>query len=638
MTDTSVITEIGKWFAGSITPALNWIALDGNGPGLALIVLIAGAGCLTYIIISGYLDLRLIYRANQALTQERVKCEQSYFSEDYNKICQDMAKIKKISNVWDEFVETLIKPENSETKIPFKNTKRPHDFFNLYDLHMGPDFTKSLPSIFVGIGLALTFFGLIAALSKAAATVNDPAATSVVMQDGIIELLSAASAKFYASLVALFVSVVLTVSIKLTIYRLSSDVTTLNNHIEDSMKHETQEQLSAKNNQLMQAQLDQMEAFNTDLAMQVGKEVQASLDKSLSPLVEKMADMGGDITESNMNNLKKITEEVTKGIQGAAGESMDRVASTLDKVSDKLGGLSDILSSALSNFDADFKKMLDGLKSSLEESTHSVAEGVEKTMTGMNEGIQESASTVTGLVANLANTIEDLSRSGEKIAAAGGEALSASVSAAAEAAGASIANAGKELSSGFKDSTKDLVDSFSTITNRLNELNTSLLEMPQNLSKINVGLGISSDSISAASEQFSVAGGKIKEYLEPIAEFVDETREVIKELEQNLTKSSEGARSSAESINESVQILKNEIGSQLKELSQGDDKLGTMLMKIEESTKKVLESINTYTQAMDEGFGQAGGTLKTCIGDLEEVLDNHAKQLGSLKTIDNNKS
>ena len=584
MTDTSVITLIGGWFAGSIKPALNWITLDGNGPGLALIVLIAGAGCLIYIIISGWLDLRLIYRANQALTQKRVKCEQSYFSEDYNKICQDMAKIKKIANVWDEFVETLIKPENFETKIPFKNTKRPHDFFNLYDLHMGPDFTKSLPSIFVGIGLALTFLGLIAALSEAA--------TAAIMQDGVIKLLVAASAKFYASLVALFVSIILTVSIKLTIYRLSSDVTTLNNHIEDSMKHETQEQLSAKNNQLMQAQLDQMEAFNTDLAMQVGKEVQASLDKSLSPLVEKMADMGGDITESNMNNLKKITEEVTKGIQGAAGESMDRVASTLDKVSDKLGGLSDILSSALSNFDADFKKMLDGLKSSLEESTHSVAEGVEKTMTGMNEGIQESASTVTGLVANLANTIEDLSRSGEKIAAAGGEALSASVSAAAEAAGASIANAGKELSSGFKDSTKDLVDSFSTITNRLNELNTSLLEMPQNLSKINDGLGISSDSISAASEQFSEAGGKIKEYLEPIAEFVDETREVIKELEQNLTKSSEGARSSAESINESVQILKNEIGSQLKELSQGDDKLGTMLMKIEESTKKVLESIN----------------------------------------------
>jgi DNA anti-recombination protein RmuC len=101
----------------------------------------------------------------------------------------------------------------------------------------------------------------------------------------------------------------------------------------------TPEQLALDANQLLENQLSQLKTFNTDLAMKIGEQVQSSLKESLAPVIQKLDDMGGDMTQQNIDAIKNITEEVTKGIQGATAGSMDRVAATLDSISDKLGWL-----------------------------------------------------------------------------------------------------------------------------------------------------------------------------------------------------------------------------------------------------------------------------------------------------------
>ena len=385
-----MLENLGRNFAYLLEPVLAWIRSDGVGPGLAFIILFIGAGLGLFILFFCIKDLRLVKQAMQALDKG---ASESAFANNYNLISEDLLRINKIDNAWQEFSETLIPPKMSDSgePNPCANTERPHDFFNLHDLHMGPHFTKALPNIFIAVGLSLTFLGLISALSSAVEGIEQAAGDTQSIQASISGLLNAASAKFYASLFALFTSIILTIEIKGFTAKLESEVKSLNAAIERGVRHLTMESLALESNNILRNQLSQLQTFNTDLAMKVGQEVQQSLDRTLSPLVERMADMGADINESNIQNLTRITEEVTKGIQGAAGESMDRVASTLDAVSEKLGGLTDILSGALSSFDSDFKQMLDGLKSSLEDSTHSVAEGVGKTMAGMNEGIQESA-------------------------------------------------------------------------------------------------------------------------------------------------------------------------------------------------------------------------------------------------------
>lgn len=614
-----MIENIGLEFAKVIDPLLAWIRTTGVGPGLAATIVLVGCTLAIYIFVRGLRDYLLIKEAREILGKGGSESE---FAKNYNLITQELSAVKKIGGAWQEFSETLIPPTTSEEGIhnPCQNSERPHDFFTLSDLEMGPNFTKSLPNIFIGVGLSLTFLGLISALGSAVDGIADAGGDTIEIQNSISDLLNAASAKFYASLFALFTSIILTLEIKGITSKLGGDLNRLNQSIENGVRFITLESLSIESNKIMRNQLAQLQTFNTDLAMKVGEQVQMSLEKTLSPLVEKMSDMGAEINDSNITNLTKITEEVTRGIQGAAGESMDRVANTLDGVSEKLSGLTDILSGALSSFDSDFKSMLDGLKTSLEDSTHSVAEGVGKTMAGMNEGIEQSASTVTGLVTDLAGTIETLSRSGEDIAARGGEALSASVTAAAEAAGSSISQAGKDLSDGFKESTTDLVASFSKITNQLSELEESLTGMPGNLSRVNDKLAISSDSISDASVQFRAASGGLQGVIEPLTNYATETRELMLELTESLSGASKEITESVGIISETVETLKTDVGQQFQALAGSDEQLAELLIGIESSTEKVLGMISNYVSNIDSGFRASLGVLENTIAALEDTL------------------
>ena len=616
---SQVIKDLGEIFGSVVESPLIWIREENVGPGLAFVIVATGALVFAIILYRFCAEYLLLKRARDILQKG---ASESEFFNNYNDINENLLKVPQIKEAWKEFSETLVPPSqsNDSSKRTYSNTERPHDFFNLHDLHMGPGFTKAIPGIFIAVGLSLTFFGLISALAAAAEGIKVAAGNTESMQVSIGNLLNAASAKFYASLFALFTSILINIEIKASAYFLERALKRLNYAIQCCVRYVSLESVSIQGNEIMRSQLEQLQTFNTDLAMKIGEEVQSSLQKTLDPLIEKITEMGADITESNIQNLTRITEEVTKGIQGAAGESMDRVASTLDAVSDKLGGLTDILSGALSSFDSDFKKMLDGLKTSLEHSTDSVAQGVGKTMADMNDGIQESATTVTGLVNGLAGTIEDLSRSGAEIAAKGGEALSASVSAAAAAAGESITRAGQELSSGFKNSTDDLVNSFTTINQQIIALDKSLSGLPESLSKINDKLAESSQSISDASIQFRAAGGGLQSVIEPLSTFAVETRSIMQELTQALDASSKDVASASGLINDSVEVIRAEVGSQIEQLSGSDEQLATLLGGIETSTERVLQSVATYVTEVDRNFSNSLGVLENTIATLEETL------------------
>ena len=209
----SWVVFLGEDFEKWLGPLLKWIRTEFVGPGIASFIIIAGLALLVFIIITSFQDYLLINKARKILEKGS---NQEDFSENYNIINQQLLQLPKIKGAWQEFSESLILPSVSEegVKNACSNTERPHDFFNINDLHIGPHFTKSLPNIFIGVGLALTFLGLIAALSSAVAGIDASGGDTTTIQKSISGLLNAASAKFYASLFALFTSIVLTLVIK----------------------------------------------------------------------------------------------------------------------------------------------------------------------------------------------------------------------------------------------------------------------------------------------------------------------------------------------------------------------------------------------------------------------------------------
>lgn len=183
-----MVEYLGIGFAYFLEPLLIWIRTEGIGQGIALIIIFLGIAIGFVILRFCVNDLRLIRKAKEVLQQGQSEQD---FATNYNLINEDLLSIKKIDFAWSEFSETLLLPTTSDDGIlrPCSNTQRPHDFFNLDDLHMGPQFTKSLPNIFISVGLAFTFLGLISALASAVEGIEQAAGDTQSIQASISGLL-----------------------------------------------------------------------------------------------------------------------------------------------------------------------------------------------------------------------------------------------------------------------------------------------------------------------------------------------------------------------------------------------------------------------------------------------------------------
>ena len=615
-------------FTSIINPLLIWIAADGTGPAIAGIIAISAL-----MIIS----ISLIYTIREALLMKAalttITCDnETDFAKQFNIIDQDLSEIDRIRIAWAEFKETLIQPKFDDEGMlisPCENTIRPQEFFNTEELGIGPNFAKVWPSIFVGIGLSLTFLGLIAALSEAVVVVGQSGNDTANIQSAITDLLQISQAKFYASLFALFSSIVMTLSLRKMSSYLGALMSQIGQKLEACVRHLGSERIALDANVILREQLAQLQTFNTDLAMKIGEQVQSSLSASLAPLVEKLDNMSGDITQQNINAIKDIAQEVTRGIQGATSGAMDRVADTLDSISEKLGGLSENLGNALSNFDSDFTEMLNTLTQSLKASTEDISEGINKSMQNMNEGVSETATEVSAIFDGFKHSVQGLAEIGREITSESADELRRQVEAASQQASENIAEAGRSIAEGFQESTGELVTRMSMLNNQFKQLESLLNNLPEKISVVNSELGASAKEISAASTEFSSATTGIKEIVGPLAQFASETSTTIKSVAETMETVSSQVGESASEINSAVTKLAGEVSSQVERLDGADAQLAKLLIGIEESTEKVLGEVNRFVSEVDNGFASSIGILNESISDFEDSINSLGKSIKS---------
>ena len=659
------ITWIGNLFSNLVAPLLNWIIEPDVGPGLASVILIVAALIIIQLLVSYIEDWFLIRKAIKIL--DPYQTEKS-FSESFNTIDQKLSSVKKINIAWGEFTETLILPkEDGEGKITAcANTERPHDFFTLDLLGMGPSFAKALPNIFIGVGLSLTFLGLIAALTEAVGTISslgtNTADQTTNVQQAITQLLLASSAKFYASLFALFSSIILTLELKAASHLLHRALHKLNVTIEHGVRFQTIEILSRDTNEILEKQLQQLQTFNTDLAMKIGDQ----LKETFQPIFTKIESIGGDITESNIENMKNISQGIADGIQEATKDSMSSIAEKLDSVSDKLEGLGGSLSSALDNFDSGFKVVLQQLKNSLQESTENIAKDIGAAFDGMKSNIEGTKDDVGSILLGLKSTMEELSSKGKDIAdtsadqlrtsmalasenaskdianagkaisnelAGGAEEMSASISKAAKVAKQQIADAGKDIAHGFSSSTASLVNSLDSITLKLGRLETSLVSLPgqflavtESLDPMTKSMQQASGDIRSASAQFETAGSSLESTIEPLTRYVTDSKVAIESISKELHQTTVQVKDASASIASAVDILEGQISSQVKELSGSDEKLARLHSALTDATDEIIGKLVAFQNNMDKGLMNSIGILDNTIEEFGDTIDKYIKE------------
>ncbi|MGO1120431.1 hypothetical protein ACTL6U_17120 [Rhodovibrionaceae bacterium A322] len=109
--------------------------------------------------------IRSIRRATKSVLRTKGKED---FCEKFAEIDAEVSRTVAIKHAWKEFTETLVHP--LENDLPgfanqqIKNTARPQNYLNAHETGLSFPFFKILPNMFVGLGLLVTFLGIVEAI------------------------------------------------------------------------------------------------------------------------------------------------------------------------------------------------------------------------------------------------------------------------------------------------------------------------------------------------------------------------------------------------------------------------------------------------------------------------------------------
>jgi hypothetical protein len=173
---------------------------------LACAIVSSATGLALAFLVMHVLMIRLnLGLATRFLANTETKKQ---FKERFDEIRDRLSRDPLIGRAWDDFERACIRPrEGSNT--PIYSTVKPEIILNagiarerLFGLKLLP----SIPGYFVGLGLLLTFIGLVIALSVAASGASgDPGE----MTGSLKKMLEAATFKFSTSIAGLFSSIAL---------------------------------------------------------------------------------------------------------------------------------------------------------------------------------------------------------------------------------------------------------------------------------------------------------------------------------------------------------------------------------------------------------------------------------------------
>src|SRR6185437_15272271 len=230
--------------------------------------------------------------------------------------------------------------------------RHPDEYFGLHAIgntSFPARFFAAAHGYFIGIGLLLTFIGLVAALKFAAGGVASP--DIEIAKQALNALLSAASFKFMTSIAGLGCSLVLSVAARTMTYAIENAAHGLAHDLETAMvpvfvESLAYDQLAVTRQQL--ARLDRLDSgFAAEIATAMAPPLAAGLDAAIAPVIESiaglpaplvaaMAEVRNEIRRTDQT-LSRTLQEFSKEMRSSAGSEIKQLAAKLAEIGGVIG-------------------------------------------------------------------------------------------------------------------------------------------------------------------------------------------------------------------------------------------------------------------------------------------------------------
>lgn len=468
----------------------------------------------------------------------------------------------KLKHCWLELEESLV--TENEQKIIW-NTARPHNYIDSHYIQ-GPRVLNPIPNIFVGVGLVCTFLGLAASLQGI--SVNGDMSA---MQESLQHVLSAASVKFIASITGLVLSIVLSTFIRFTAHSLDKQVDEINENLERGMKFVTTEAIAHQQLMQLQEQTSQLQSFNSNLAAELGREIEGRL-------------------------AKLFKDGLSSVVTDSAGDSIEKAAKTLNEVNQSLLKVTDKINESGNMFSDQIQVMSNQLNSLLDSTAQGSQKSLEKFMSNLEGsivGVTDRISTgVSGISDDLTNSISE--------------------------AGKNFSDVLKESSNAMHGAVEGLGDQMKIFASSINQFDGNMKSHLQNIQTTTSrlqglidGFADKIDAIRNAGEPFK----KSAEYLKDSGDALRKSSELLDGLKGEMG-------GYVEKLNESGQVTANSWEEYRERFEHVDKSLESIFENFAKAVNANQERVVDFTKNLDNSFTKASNSLAGAIEELQQTVED----------------
>lgn len=280
--------------------------------------------------------------------------------------------IRALAPAWRRFADSLLPPQvakagGGEGCGVWRTTARSGQIVTLEALDLGGAglrFYQSLPHYFVGMGLMLTFIGLVAALYFASQAVasNDVQ----VAQTALGALLKAATFKFLTSIAGLASSLILSLAFRLGAQAVHRALIQVTDALDQRLLLVTDVGLGIDRLALAQQQRDTLARLPVELEKRLGEALPLMLKHAVAPITEAITTAVAGVAESlgslNQEALSRMVGDFQDNLSRGTGREMTALAEMMVEIRNSLRLLNTSLQQAGASFGGQINSAADRLE------------------------------------------------------------------------------------------------------------------------------------------------------------------------------------------------------------------------------------------------------------------------------------
>jgi hypothetical protein len=616
---------------------------------LASAIVSVAAGVAIVFLVLHVLFVRLsLMIAQRSIAKSSGHAE---FKLHFAEISDEIRKDPLIGDAWDAYSRMAIKVGGKND--PIYMSVRPQTYLNIglaRERLSGLKILSTVPGYFVGVGLLLTFIGLVIALSKAAGATSGDAKD---MTASLNQLLNAATFKFSTSIAGLFSSIVLSILFKMYSISIESGFDKLCWLIESRVVFMAPQQIAYRAWQTSTEQLHQLKEINDvqffqRLGAAVSPVLETAVKNAISPLTAKLDNTVDKLENANRVGVEGLVDRFTESIQGTAGKELRELAIVLGEMKEALksvqGGLSgsgEDFSRRMMDLAENFGRLINEATSQFTSAKANASKEIatvgSEAATAVQEALQEVLAKVSGQMGTFQGSLVDfqdrVGRETALFAASSREAAAASVDAASRAAVTSA----DQIRENLVGITADLRGDLERMAQALKSSEAALNSQAQSIRDTTRESNASASAFERVAKEVHSASAPLTQAAERIASATQTMSEIFGTAVQSLSASQVAARDLAERLTTHHKQIESVLESYEARFGGVDESLSKAVAVLAEETTKQQENITRFVVQIDEGCAKAVTSLQGIANnlaqnteDLGETLDN---LLGKMRAV-----